>query len=207
MSRSNAYGDGGRDLAYLIKQTSNYDKDERYMATNDIASILTSGEIKIDVRMERAICSAILKQLDDTSNDVQSIAVKCLSILVKQCHVEQVESICDTLSRLMMNDSAEDLRDVYSIGLKTAISDMSEAAGKVIADAMAPRLLNGIISSSSLSVKVECIDILSEMLKRFGESMGNVNGELTRLILKQLSNDKAQVRKRSIVCEVPHATD
>ena len=119
-----------RDLHHLLKQTSNYDKDERYMATNDICTVLTNGDVAIDSRTEKAICSAILKQLDDTSNDVQSIAVKCLSILVKRCQVEHVESICDRLSKLMLDDSNGDLRDTPSIGLKTAISDMSDDAGR-----------------------------------------------------------------------------
>jgi len=46
----------------LIKKTSDYDKDERYMATNDIINNL-SKEIKVDEILERKICAAILKQL------------------------------------------------------------------------------------------------------------------------------------------------
>ena len=43
------------------------------------------------------ICAAVLKQLDDSSNDVQSIAVKCLGILLKKVQETQVGEICDKL--------------------------------------------------------------------------------------------------------------
>ena len=46
----------------LIEKTCHYDKDERYMATNDLCQFL-SKDVKIDETMEQKICSAILKQL------------------------------------------------------------------------------------------------------------------------------------------------
>ena len=52
-------------LSALIEKTSDYDKDERYMATNDLCNAL-SKDVKIDESMEKKICAAILKQLGDT---------------------------------------------------------------------------------------------------------------------------------------------
>lgn len=40
--------------------------------------------------MERRICTAVLKQLDDNSNDVQTIAVKCLGALLRKVQEAQV---------------------------------------------------------------------------------------------------------------------
>lgn len=40
--------------------------------------------------MEKRICAAVLKQLDDSSNDVQTIAVKCLGALLKKVQEAQV---------------------------------------------------------------------------------------------------------------------
>lgn len=52
---------------------SDWDKDERYMATNDLCSLLqnysnnskdeASSSVKMDENMEQRICAAILKQL------------------------------------------------------------------------------------------------------------------------------------------------
>lgn len=50
------------NLNSLLEKTSRGDKDERYMATNDICTEL-SKDINIDENMERRICTAVLKQL------------------------------------------------------------------------------------------------------------------------------------------------
>lgn len=46
---------------------------------------------QIDATMERRICTAVLKQLDDNSNDVQTIAVKCLGALLRKVQEAQVK--------------------------------------------------------------------------------------------------------------------
>lgn len=55
-------------LAYLnalLEKTSDWDKDERYMATNDLCTLLFNPPttLKIDEHTEQRICAAILKQL------------------------------------------------------------------------------------------------------------------------------------------------
>ena len=79
-------------LNALLEKSSHFDKDERYMATNDLCSALQK-DLKIDENLERRICASILKQLDDPSNDVQSVAVKCLGILLKKVQLPQVLDI------------------------------------------------------------------------------------------------------------------
>ena len=51
-----------QQLNILIQKTSDYDKDERYMATNDLCNHL-SKDVKLDEQLEKKICAAILKQL------------------------------------------------------------------------------------------------------------------------------------------------
>ena len=80
-------------LQDLIEKTSHYDKDERYMATNDLCNEFGKGT-KIDEIMETRICTAVVKQLDDSSNDVQSVAVKCLGVLIKRFPLAAVEVCC-----------------------------------------------------------------------------------------------------------------
>lgn len=50
------------DLQKLVDTTSQGDKDERWMATNDLCNILSSDR-HIDEHMEHKICNAVLKQL------------------------------------------------------------------------------------------------------------------------------------------------
>ncbi len=67
---SNNITSSNQRISTLIEKCSNYDKDERYMATADLLSELQEN-VTIDFSLERRICAAILKQLDDSSNDVQ----------------------------------------------------------------------------------------------------------------------------------------
>ena len=71
------------------------------MATNDLCILLSrDSAVKIDEQMEARICTAVLKQLDDKSNDVQSVAVKCLAILLKKVQQTQVGEISKKLCSL-----------------------------------------------------------------------------------------------------------
>lgn len=79
----------------LIEKTQDYDSAERYMATTDLCSLLGQETFKLDTTTEKLVVSAVLKQLDDKNNDVQSVAVKCLAILLKKVQEEQVGDICE----------------------------------------------------------------------------------------------------------------
>jgi hypothetical protein len=54
-------------LNVLLEKTADWDKDERYMATNDLCTALTK-DIKIDENMEQRICAAVLKQLGNLTD-------------------------------------------------------------------------------------------------------------------------------------------
>ncbi len=49
-------------ISQLLENTAHWDKDERYMATNDLCNIL-SKDVKLDEHTEQKICNAVLKQL------------------------------------------------------------------------------------------------------------------------------------------------
>ena len=153
-------------LQDLIEKTSHYDKDERYMATNDLCNEFGKGT-KIDEIMETRICTAVVKQLDDSSNDVQSVAVKCLGVLIKKVSSARVAEICEKLSSLVLKGD-ESLRDIYSIGLKTLITDTPEDMGPVIVQILPKQMLEGVNRSPHEGVKKECLDNLTDLLKRFG---------------------------------------
>jgi len=56
----------------LLKQCEDHDKDTRYMGAMDLCSelIKISETSKIDEGIERRICSAFVKHLNDSSLDV-----------------------------------------------------------------------------------------------------------------------------------------
>ena len=75
------------------------DKDFRYMATSDLLAELSKDTFKPDSDGERRMCKCLLKLINDQSSDVQSLAVKCLSPLVRKVHEERVDEIMTALVR------------------------------------------------------------------------------------------------------------
>jgi cullin-associated NEDD8-dissociated protein 1 len=185
-------------LNQLLEKTSDWDKDERYMATNDLCNELTK-DVKIDETMERRICAAVLKQLDDQSNDVQSVAVKCLAIILKKVHQTQVGEICDKLCALIL-EGKDALRDIYSIGLKTLIADVPDEMGLLVSERLTGRLLNGITRTGSDDIKRECLDNMADLLRRFGHLIGKDHDDIMNAVVRQLDNEKSALRKRAAVC-------
>ncbi len=66
------------------------------MATNDMIAELKKNP-RIDVMLERRICEAVLRQLDDTNADVQSVAIKCISQLVLTVQEQSIQDIVESL--------------------------------------------------------------------------------------------------------------
>jgi hypothetical protein len=67
-------------------------------------------------------------------------------------------------------------RDIYSIGLKTLIMDVPPPIGERISTVVTTQLLRGLGPDSA--VIAECLEILGEMLKRFGYSMEREHHQL-----------------------------
>jgi len=186
-------------LERLLKSLENWDKDERYMATSDLCNELQK-DIKIDGHMELRICTAVLKRLDDTSNDVQSKAIQCLAILLKKVQEAQVFEICDKLCGLILEGNA-DLRDIYAIGLKTLVADVPEASGRGVAQRLIRRLLHGIANDTDVDIKQECLDCLSDLIRRFGHEISGEHQAITQLLLLQLKFEgKRSVHKKATTC-------
>lgn len=136
--------------------------------------------------------------LDDQSNDVQSVAVKCLAIIIKKVQLNQLGEVCKKLCSLIL-DGKDALRDIYSIGLKTLIADVPESAGPVVSDRITNKLLSGIRSGSE-ETKRECLDILCELLKRFGHVNEKDHNDLLVALVEQLDHEKPIIRKRASNC-------
>lgn len=141
----------------------------------------------------------MLKQLDDKSNDVQSIAVKCLGILVTKVQLAQVADICAKLCDLILNGKPE-LRDIYSIGLKTIVADVSQATGASVATGVCTRLLTSLNKNKDAAVKAETLDILTDLLRRFGYDVATEHATIMELLMVQLTDESPLVRKRATAC-------
>jgi cullin-associated NEDD8-dissociated protein 1 len=199
----------------LLKKTSHYDKDERYMATSDLCEVLKKqSDGTLDASTERQICTAVLRLLHDKSNDVQAVAVKTLGVLLTTVQQEQVLEIAESLADQVLDASKSELRDVYAIGLRTLVKTCPAAMGSRVSQRLLGRLLEGIrtgsipppdgggdSSSEREEIVLACLDVLTDLLGRFGATAVTVtrqHEQVLQMCLQQLGADKSTVvRKRA----------
>uniref|UniRef100_A0A4W5JMC8 Cullin-associated and neddylation-dissociated 1 n=1 Tax=Hucho hucho TaxID=62062 RepID=A0A4W5JMC8_9TELE len=173
------------------------------MATNDLMSELQKDSIKLDDDSERKVVKMILKLLEDKNGEVQNLAVKCLGPLVSKVKEYQVETIVDTLCTNMLADK-EQLRDISSIGLKTVIGELPPASsGSALAASVCKkitgRLTSAIAKQEDVSVQLEALDIMADMLCRLGGLLVNFHPSILSCLLPQLTSPRLAVRKRTII--------
>ena len=95
MSRCSLCGgrEGGSALFQPHPTNQNQTSQFAYLpVTRPIPTTIEPPNQNPNRNQERRICQTVLKQLDDQSNDVQSIAVKCLGILFKRVQEAQVRA-------------------------------------------------------------------------------------------------------------------
>ncbi|KAI5750482.1 hypothetical protein M8J76_015953 [Diaphorina citri] len=188
-------------IANLLEKMTSSDKDFRFMATNDLMSELQKDSIKLDDDSERKVVKMLLRLLEDKNGEVQNLAVKCLGPLVNKVKEFQVETIVDALCSNMVSDK-EQLRDISSIGLKTVISELplgSNALAANVCRRITGKLSTAIEKQEDVSVQLEALDILSDLLSRFGALLPSFHFVILTALLPQLSSPRQAVRKRTIV--------
>ncbi|KAJ9581800.1 hypothetical protein L9F63_003869 [Diploptera punctata] len=181
-------------IANLLEKMTSSDKDFRFMATNDLMTELQKDSIKLDDDSERKVVKMLLRLLEDKNGEVQNLAVKCLGPLVNKVKEYQVETIVDALCSNMVSEK-EQLRDISSIGLKTVISELPMASSALAANVC--KRITGRLSSAI--EKLEALDILADLLSRFGGLLICFHTTILAALLPQLSSPRQAVRKRTIV--------
>ncbi|KAK0083224.1 hypothetical protein PV325_009153 [Microctonus aethiopoides] len=188
-------------IANLLEKMTSNDKDYRFMATNDLMTELQKDNIKLDDDSERKVVKMLLRLLEDKNGEVQNLAVKCLGPLVNKVKEYQVESIVDALCANMISDK-EQLRDISSIGLKTVISELplgSNNLAENVCKRITGRLSSAIEKQEDVSVQLEALDIVADLLCRFGSLLVSFHQTILTALLPQLSSPRQAVRKRTIV--------
>jgi len=189
-------------IAHLLEKMTSTDKDFRFMATNDLMTELQKDSIKLDDDSERKVVRMLLKLLEDKNGEVQNLAVRCLGPLVGKVKDFQVESIVDHLCNNMIGDK-EQLRDISSIGLKTVINELpltTPSLANSVCKTMTGRLSSAIAQQEDVSVQLEALDILGDLLSRFGSLLVQFHPNLMDSLSPQLKSPRLAVRKRAIIC-------
>ncbi|CAL9008989.1 unnamed protein product [Prunus brigantina] len=189
------------DLFKFVFQMTGKDKDFRYMATSDLLSELNKENFKADGDLEIKLSNIIIQQLDDVAGDVSGLAVKCLAPLVKKVSEQRVVEMTNKLCEKLLKEKDQH-RDIASIALKTIIAEIStQSLAQSILLSILPQLINGITGPGmSQEIKCESLDILCDVLHKFGNLMATDHELLLGALLSQLSSTQASVRKKTVSC-------
>eukprot|EP00164_Ancoracysta_twista_P000655 GFYU01000869.1.p1 GENE.GFYU01000869.1~~GFYU01000869.1.p1 ORF type:complete len:1276 (-),score=480.86 GFYU01000869.1:86-3913(-) len=224
-------------IGYNLERMSAEDPDLRYMATNDVLAEVVKPSFRIDSETERKLCMLLLQQLEDSTGDVQALAVKCLAPISQKAHDVQVEMICDKLCDSILQGN-EAQRDISSITLKTIVNGLGGSQSQnqqsgaetafgtaaattssnnvqraaLVTKRITPRLLAGIsrTESDQHSVQLECLEILQDTVRKFGSELQDKHDKLIQPLLALLNSTKQPIRKRASVCLAslaPHLSD
>ena len=185
------------------------------MATSDLLAELSKDTFRAAPALSVGVCDAVLKQLDDQSGDVSSLAVRCLPPLLRgasdAASAKVVEALCAKLASAGKDAGA--LRDVGVVGLKTILSEIArpDAARRVVSVA-APKLA-ALIASAVRSgdaakdtgmagdVSGDCIDILHLASSCHGDAMRPLADAVAGTLLEYVaSGGRAGGRKKASAC-------
>ncbi|OAD05429.1 TATA binding protein interacting protein [Mucor lusitanicus CBS 277.49] len=191
---------------------SNQDRDFRYMALNDLMNELQKDSFHMEAMIEGKVVKAVLLLMDDKNGEVQNLAVKCLGPLVKQIKEDNLLHIIDRLSEYAAQQKNEELRGIASVGLKTVVSEVDSMRGNQVCTRIFPKLLATIqTNGGSFEMQMDTLDILSELLARFGGQITlEQQTQIQSVLLPLLSHNRAAIRKRitvSIGYLVVHTND
>ncbi|KAG8058203.1 hypothetical protein GUJ93_ZPchr0002g25435 [Zizania palustris] len=188
------------NITAILEKMTGKDKDYRYMATSDLLSELNKEGFKADQGIEPKLTNTVLQQLEDASGDVSGLAVKCLAPLVKKVGEDMVVEMTNILCDKLLNGKDQH-RDTASIALKTIIVEVTTTSlAEKILVSLAPKLITGATAGKSAEIKCECLDILGDILHRFGNLITKDHESMLAALLSQLSSNQASVRKKSISC-------
>ena len=177
------------------------DKDERYMAISDLITQLDSFAGIVEDDLQVSIKDAIILSLDDKSADVQTIAVSCLSALVKKFAQQKIVDIGEKLGAKLLSGLGE-LRDIYAMGITTLINSLPKEFGATFGVKIAGILIDGLsrklsIAEETLVLHMVCIDLVKELVTRFGALVTiDKLDALLNLLLQLLHAEKLELRKR-----------
>ncbi len=105
----------------------------------------------------------------------------------------------------MILEGNPSLRDIYSMALTSALADIPQCSPETIMK-LTSKLLSGIkrnnrsAEDNDFEVKEKCLNILTALLKRFGNMVEPQHESIMGVVLAQLAHPKGLVQKKATKC-------
>ena len=174
------------------------------MGTSDLLAELSKDTFRATPDVEKKVTDVVLKQLDDQSADVSSLAVKCIPPLVKGASEKTAETVIDALCVKLAMTAKSDAqkRDAGVIGLKSLVAELGEhpASARIVAS-LAPKLVAFFAGQQSTESTVtgDCLDILRAAAAAHGRLMAPHHAATRDALLSYLRGD-GKSKKRAAQC-------
>ena len=106
--------------------------------------IKISETTKIEDSTEKRIIAAFVKHLNDTSIDVQSNAVKCIQRTAGILKEQNLRQIVERLSEMVVDAGKKEVRDIYSLAIRSTIQELKENSAQDMIKAVYPKFATGL---------------------------------------------------------------
>eukprot|EP00474_Spongospora_subterranea_P005338 CRZ05796.1 hypothetical protein [Spongospora subterranea] len=186
-------------LRSLLTQCSHHDKDERYMAISDLKSEIESQPL-LESSLQLSIRSAMFARLEDSSSDVQAIAVNCLCSIVQKFNADQVIELVGSIGGLARTKTDPGPREVYSEALRSIVEYVPRGVGKQVFDLLFPSIFEAMGSGTYIGHDQEAranertltLRLLQSLLERFDRgSIGEENClRILPILIKEINQDR-----------------
>jgi len=128
---------------------------------------------------------------------------------VKKIKEVQVEKLVAMLSTKCLHETKKEKRDIASTAMKTMVAEIPPDYSTAIRKLTTP-LVHGLDKIQDDQVRLEVLDVLNDVVKRFGPVVAEDHERLQGILLEELGSRSGSRRKKSIVCLASlciHSTD
>lgn len=153
-------------FAKMLDNCNNFDKDVRHTGALDLCNEICKSPDQLEETLEKRICQAYMKHLEDASTEVKSNAVKCIQRTSQKIREHNLIMIVNKLAAEIVAGKSDTL-DIFSLTVRGVINESSEQTAPALIQNLSQPLLRG-IEQGAVQVKEECLDICTDLFKRFG---------------------------------------
>eukprot|EP00297_Palpitomonas_bilix_P024362 CAMPEP_0113903254 /NCGR_PEP_ID=MMETSP0780_2-20120614/22400_1 /TAXON_ID=652834 /ORGANISM="Palpitomonas bilix" /LENGTH=1202 /DNA_ID=CAMNT_0000896343 /DNA_START=1 /DNA_END=3609 /DNA_ORIENTATION=- /assembly_acc=CAM_ASM_000599 len=171
-------------IANHLDKLSNADKDLRFMAASDLVKELKKEDLRLDGELEKRIAQALLQKLDDASNDVQSMALSAVPIMVTKFQPLAVTKLFQGLVFNIVNQKKQEKREIGVMAFVSAVKSVRSYDHIAVSLEEAARRFLVLLENDE--GRNFALDALSQVLASFGSQVAGLHPEMATRIIDSL---------------------